>query len=658
MYKQLTRSLPIVAKVVGASMGVKVEFIPRLSAYTDHKVIALPNLKAIGSDEDAEVLEGMLDHEAGHVRFTQKHWTKMAHAQGPLFKSIYNIIEDGRIEKEQGRLYPGSRRNMSRMCEILRKLGFFVCPEQDDHPASLLSAALLYGLRHRSLGQAFCADWAPLAQAYAAQALGDALVQKALDLALDATRLDGSSEDAFQAARAIMTSLAQQEPQQDQAQDASDEQGDDQQQGRDDAEGSEITNGNESTDGGETTEADEDTEGQQATECTAPGQDTRDQGDQATAGNASVQSEERGAAMGSSSKETGSGACAERSEDTNGDEHTEGSETTDGVVDAENTGGGNTGPQHACPGEISPSSPESAQSVSETATRRSAAREQAQSASEDDIGAAGKDLGELIRDAAILDAGTEHAAEEERVLRPLAGMGGEATGLLIEQARQTTTSLALKLDDLLAARSMVDRRLARSGKLDTRRLAGIPVGNLQIFERAEESQAVDTAVFVLIDRSGSMAGEELRNAIQASVSFGLVADRNEVHVSGAMFGDHLLPLGDFGENWKKQVARISQSTDGGTAMGAAVSFAVSRLAAFHQAERKIILLVTDGAPNNFDSLEVAVKECAGLGIQSTAVLIAPHPGVVPEFSRIMPTGVACNPHDIPKAIFAALSDLL
>ncbi len=84
-------------------------------ARTNGNVIILPDLP--GDDEEAALLaRGYIDHETAHIRFTDF---------GIPIRTWLNLIEDVRIEREQGREFPGCAVNMRRLVAHLKGKGHF-----------------------------------------------------------------------------------------------------------------------------------------------------------------------------------------------------------------------------------------------------------------------------------------------------------------------------------------------------------------------------------------------------------------------------------------------------------------------------------------------------------------------------------------------------
>lgn len=114
------RTLQLIARAVTRAYGVVVRNHPQ--AHTDGKTIFVPMVE-LKDFEDERAVHGYLDHESGHVIFTEDEpWMDaiLEHIKGskskdklaPVFKSMFNLLEDMRIEQAMMGRYPGSRSNL------------------------------------------------------------------------------------------------------------------------------------------------------------------------------------------------------------------------------------------------------------------------------------------------------------------------------------------------------------------------------------------------------------------------------------------------------------------------------------------------------------------------------------------------------------------
>ncbi len=161
MNRKLNNAFPIVAAALGDKLGVKVR-VGGHEARTDGNIIQIPAYD--GDDPDyRDVAWGYLAHEAAHVRYTEMSYFTQA-AASPIRKALLNILEDVRIEKRLADIYPGTRLTIEKTVRKLIDNGDFAAPTPDDHPAAVLQAFLLFGLRRGELGQTALSDLADSAE--------------------------------------------------------------------------------------------------------------------------------------------------------------------------------------------------------------------------------------------------------------------------------------------------------------------------------------------------------------------------------------------------------------------------------------------------------------------------------------------------------------
>lgn len=149
---------------------------------------------------------------------------------------------------------------------------------------------------------------------------------------------------------------------------------------------------------------------------------------------------------------------------------------------------------------------------------------------------------------------------------------------------------------------------------------------------------------------------QLANA--SIIGMGNVLDQNEVPFSVISFSDNAQLEHDFDDSWRKTLARYCVEEECGTRMGEAYLHAVSSLIQRDE-ERRIILLITDGKPADWTSLEVSVQEAKRWGIETRTVLICPDEVSIERFAGMKTApGVAHAASGVPQAIFTTLEQSL
>ena len=114
-------SMSKLASMLGARYGVKVQ-VSGTGAFTDYNGKSpIINLPLVTAERGQEVLlRGYLDHEAGHVRYTDRKIFNNVRVQQRYFtKTLWNICEDVYIERRMSAAFRGCGQNLRRIAIIL-----------------------------------------------------------------------------------------------------------------------------------------------------------------------------------------------------------------------------------------------------------------------------------------------------------------------------------------------------------------------------------------------------------------------------------------------------------------------------------------------------------------------------------------------------------
>lgn len=180
---------------------VNVKFDNSSTAATDGKTITLP----LTSKENSWIVRGYLDHEIGHVRLTDFGSIPKKTA---LHKSLWNILEDIRIEHKMAELYPGMATNYRKLVAELLKAepGIFQL-NLGDNPASIICGYLVLLLRTQHLKQTALNDLAKKADKVFLDTFGPELQKDLLDTVMPYSKVD-SPEDVSDMVEALVQLLA------------------------------------------------------------------------------------------------------------------------------------------------------------------------------------------------------------------------------------------------------------------------------------------------------------------------------------------------------------------------------------------------------------------------------------------------------------------
>jgi hypothetical protein len=101
----------------------------------------------LGTEEHAILVEGLIDHEAMHCRFSD---FEAFRGLSPIVASLANLLEDIWGEREQSKIYPGCSHNIRRAVKVMLRLGWFgPSTGTNESPASVMMNFLINGLRAR-----------------------------------------------------------------------------------------------------------------------------------------------------------------------------------------------------------------------------------------------------------------------------------------------------------------------------------------------------------------------------------------------------------------------------------------------------------------------------------------------------------------------------
>ena len=251
-----------------------------------------------------------------------------------------------------------------------------------------------------------------------------------------------------------------------------------------------------------------------------------------------------------------------------------------------------------------------------------------------------------------------------------AGAGvGKASGPLqakssgaaeLAKVAAATVALRTRLRGLLEAAKQSRRCAARRGKrIDSRRLVKAMAGNPRIFVNKTQGIAVNTAVQILLDRSGSMCNQ-MELARESALACGLgLAEIEGVSLATAAFpahDGHVVPLTRFGEPVRRTAGRYaSLFATGGTPMLEALLWGVDQLLVQPE-PRKMCLIVTDGVPNNREATAEVIRRCWEGGIEVMGIGIGGHAQYV---SDLFPVSANVNGvNELAAAMFAMLNRAL
>ena len=597
----LTRALPIVAAAYGRRFGIPVQ-VGGDQAHTDGRMIQIPTL---ADTAQAHTLAfGYLAHEAGHVRLTDFNQPRHPTALG---RCIENILEDVRIEQAMIRDYPGTRQTLDTVVETLIAQGRLSPVTATDTPAEILVNGLLALSRARYRRQSALTLHAQTADQVMRQTFGSRFVARLHGLLTEIPTLTTTAETMALAQRIV--ALIEQESQ-------------------------------EREDSGTSTAADA-KDGHQSESCPGCGMDGPEQSsstpetpaDSPTSKDASSDSQEDDPATGTEDSDTGEAT------DHTATPTTHSTSNTDTDSDAPQTTAGRT------------ATPLSTASVSRAM----------QDALQSTLGAGADQLPEDLFQTVAETLG-EHSVYAPTLLPTVERFTGNVPlgQVALNRARIHSAKLTARLQALVEAQALEQTRLTPRGRaLSNAHLHRAGVGNSRIFRRRDHKTTPNTALHLLIDLSGSMAGGRDVLALDAALALALALEPIKgvscaVSAFPGLQGqeDRITGLLGQGERVATRAGAFVQRGRGSTPMTGALWFAAADLLGRPEA-RKVLLTLTDGEPDDRASTRDLIRQATASGLQMLGV------GIEVDVSRLFPIAIRINAiTDLKSELFHLTEHLL
>lgn len=621
MKKNLTlnNAFPIVAAALGNKFGVNIR-VGGQDAYTDGNSINIPAYN-LEDPSYKDVAWGYLAHEAAHVRFTDMVDFRNG-ATSPIRKSIVNILEDIRIEKMMQESYPGTKRTTEKVVEHLVKTGGFqiVGQDQNVHPAAILSQFLLFRLRNDVLGQNALSSYADTAESLLEDTFPVGAVTRLAGLLSELPDLD-STRDCIRLADRILRMIEEeQEKEQEKARQHQQTQQQHQSQ-------------------------DQDSDDSSSQSQPQPQSDSAQDEDQTDVGTDDSQPDSQS-----------------QSDDTQCDQDVQDqSQVQDSQQSDDDSNDLN---QQSGQGNTQPAGSSSYQSQDVDSEQLAQILSSVLSAGEDDVP---DDLFEAVQE--LLGQQPRNAYDSD-VHMPLAmdpTRNPSIGNALISRVLNESGKIRASLQGLVQS-SRYDRPVnKRSGnRIDGRKLTRLMQGDSRVFERRQHHQAPNTAIHLLVDGSGSMNGlydqskpnhRMINLAMESAVALALALEG----ISGVNpavtrfpYGDTsiVVPLLKHGQKVRPNAAVFSTITDGGTPLDSALWYAAASVLATRE-ERKVIMVLTDGQPDDERSAKSIIHRCEATGIKLVGI------GIAFDTSHLFDNSICINNvSELRSELFRISRDLL
>ncbi|QPK64034.1 VWA domain-containing protein [Methylomonas sp. LL1] len=584
--RTLHNAFPIVAAAIGNRFGVKVS-VGGDQAYTDGKSIQLPAYE--GDDPDyQDVAWGLLAHEAAHIRYSD---FTLRYGKSVLRRRLCNAIEDVRIEHELAKDFPGTRLTIRTVIEKMIAKGDFVANSIDDHPANILYSFVLKSLRARVLGQTALLPLVELTEAALKAKFPKGAVTRLKGLLSEVPEGLQSESDCLHLTDRILTMIEQEFEQQRQRNQAR-PQGDQ--------------------------------------ETTPPGLDETDQDAES--------------------------ADSNDTEDPNSKDDKDADERLPNDTDDESSSefGGNdaSNPENpddepATPSDSSTSDPQGEDEENAEIADPMGVLQTLLSAEDADIE---QDLFESLKSALSLAAENVSELLMPSGLEP--PMDELAGAFLLRKVQGESGKIRAALQGIVQSQTLSRTQHAcRGRRLDGKRLHRLPLGETKLFQRKDTKASPNTAIHLLLDKSESMGypvtdsqGQPVESrmpiALEATLALALAFEgipgvNPGVTAFPGRQDDSVYRLLEHGQRVNARTGAFSLTATGSTPMTEAIWFGAASLLRCRE-PRKVLMVITDGQPNESLSTLELLQRCRDSGIETIGV------GLGLDVSHLFPIAIAIN----------------
>jgi cobalamin biosynthesis protein CobT len=268
---------------------------------------------------------------------------------------------------------------------------------------------------------------------------------------------------------------------------------------------------------------------------------------------------------------------------------------------------------------------------------------------------------------ADLNAGADRSASVINVPTALEAKNHQVSGeMLIKQVASASSRIQSQLMGLVQASQRNGYTPARHGRhLDTNRLHRLVSGDTRVFRRSAERKHPDTAVHLLVDMSLSMStlmpsGQHVYQvARDAAMALALGLEKiNGVNPAVTFFcNDSYQPVWSVvkhGQKVSKNAGRFIFSPQGWTPMTEAIWYSAFELSKTRE-QRKMVLVVTDGQPDNLGSCQQVVQLCQRSGIEMIGIGV----GTGAKVGGLFASSIQIESvNDLKHTLFQLMSDAL
>jgi cobalamin biosynthesis protein CobT len=261
-----------------------------------------------------------------------------------------------------------------------------------------------------------------------------------------------------------------------------------------------------------------------------------------------------------------------------------------------------------------------------------------------------QDVFELLKSALSLAA--ENVSE---LLMPSGNeppMDDRAGAFLLRKVQGESGKIRAALQGLVQSQTMNrSQHACRGRRMDGKRLHRLSLGETKVFQRKQAKSAPNTAIHLLLDKSESMGyqvtdsqgqpiGSRMPIALEATLALALAFEGIPgVNPGVTAFPGHqddsVFRLLEHGQRVNARTGAFSLAATGSTPMTEAIWFGAASLLRCRE-PRKVLMVITDGQPNESLSTLELLQRCRDSGIETVGV------GLGLDVSHLFPIAITIN----------------
>ncbi|MDX8125927.1 VWA domain-containing protein [Methylomonas sp. OY6] len=231
-------------------------------------------------------------------------------------------------------------------------------------------------------------------------------------------------------------------------------------------------------------------------------------------------------------------------------------------------------------------------------------------------------------------------------------MDDQAGAFLLRKVQSESGKIRAALQGLVQSQTLNRSQPAcRGRRLDGNRLHRLPLGETKLFQRKQAKAAPNTAIHLLLDKSESMGyqvtdsqgqpiGSRMPIALEATLALamafeGIPGVNPGVTAFPGRQDDSVYRLLEHGQRVNARTGAFSLAASGSTPMTEAIWFGAASLLRCRE-PRKVLMVITDGQPNESLSALELLQRCRDSGIETVGV------GLGLDVSHLFPIAITIN----------------